>query len=140
MGCHQSRLAHCLIALALLSLSFHSRCQDRPWSRTDREAHFEWPQPSLAVHDLHERARASWLIYAMAFWLFARSLLGEATPGSSWRVRFCELCGGHYRGLRAGGIAVREAALVAMLAPVVDSRVALMLALGSRLWMIALEI
>ena len=38
------------------------------------------------------------------------------------------------------GIAVREAAMVAMLAPVIDARPALVLAIGSRLWMIALEI
>jgi hypothetical protein len=38
------------------------------------------------------------------------------------------------------GLAVREAAMVAMLTPVVDARTALVLAIGSRLWMIALEI
>jgi uncharacterized membrane protein YbhN (UPF0104 family) len=104
---------------------------------------FSWPRPSLSAFAGYTTALVlPWVIYAAAFWLFARSLLGASAPP-------LEIAGGAFvasyvAGIVAvfapAGIAVREAALVALLAPVMDSRVALMLALGSRLWMIALEI
>lgn len=104
---------------------------------------FAWPQPSAAAFAAYTGALVlPWLIFAMAFWLFARSMLGPSTP--SLMVAGGAFVASYVAGIVAvfapAGIAVREAALVAMLAPVVDSRVALMLALGSRLWMIALEI
>ena len=104
---------------------------------------FAWPRPSATAFAAYTTALVlPWLIYAMAFWLFARSLLGESTPGLV--VAGGAFVASYVAGIVAvfapAGIAVREAALVAMLAPVVDSRVALMLALGSRLWMVALEI
>ena len=104
---------------------------------------FAWPRPSSSSFAGYTTALVvPWLIYAMAFSLFARSLLGDAAPASL--VAGGAFVASYVAGIVAvfapAGIAVREAALVAMLAPVVDSRVALMLALGSRLWMIALEI
>ena len=104
---------------------------------------FAWPRPSVGAFAAYTGALVlPWLIYAMAFWLFARSMLGEATP--SVTVAGGAFVASYIAGIVAvfapAGIAVREAALVAMLAPVVDSRVALMLAVGARLWMIALEI
>jgi hypothetical protein len=104
---------------------------------------FTWPQPSSGSFAGYTAALViPWLIYAAAFWLFARAVIGESAPGLA--VAGGAFVASYVAGIVAvfapAGIAVREAALVAMLAPVLDGRVALALALGSRLWMIALEI
>ena len=104
---------------------------------------FAWPRPSPAAFAGYTAALViPWLIYAAAFWLFAQALLGESAP--SVTVAGGAFVASYVAGIIAvfapAGIAVREAALVAMLAPVLDGRVALALALGARLWMIALEI
>jgi len=104
---------------------------------------FAWPRPSSGAFAGYTAALLiPWLIYAAAFWLFARALLGESAPGLA--VAGGAFVASYVAGIVAifapAGIAVREAALVAMLAPVLEGRVALALALGSRLWMIALEI
>ena len=104
---------------------------------------FAWPRPSPAAFAGYTAALViPWLIYAAAFWLFAQALLGESAP--SLTVAGGAFVASYVAGIIAvfapAGIAVREAALVAMLAPVLDGRVALALALGARLWMIALEI
>jgi hypothetical protein len=104
---------------------------------------FAWPRPSHSAFAAYTGALVlPWLAYAAAFWLFGRALLGLSAPS-------LEIAGGAFvasyvAGIVAvfapAGIAVREAALVAMLAPVIEARAALLLAIGSRLWMIALEI
>jgi glycosyltransferase 2 family protein len=104
---------------------------------------FAWPRPSLPAFAAYAAVLViPWLIYAAAFWLFGRALLGTAAP--SLEVAGGAFVASYVAGIIAvfapAGIAVREAALVAMLAPVVDARAALVLAIGSRLWMIALEI
>ncbi len=104
---------------------------------------FAWPRPSAAAFTGYTTALViPWLIYAAAFWLFARALLGESAP--AFMVAGGAFVASYVAGIVAvfapAGIAVREAALVAMLTPILDGRVALALALGSRLWMIALEI
>lgn len=104
---------------------------------------FAWPRPSHSAFAGYTTALViPWLMYAAAFWMFARALLGPGAP--SLAVAGGAFVASYVAGIVAvfapAGIAVREAALVALLAPVVESRVALMLALGSRLWMIALEI
>ncbi|HJU68167.1 MAG TPA: lysylphosphatidylglycerol synthase domain-containing protein [Gemmatimonadaceae bacterium] len=104
---------------------------------------FAWPRPSPAAFAGYTTALViPWLIYAVAFWLFARAVLGPPAP--AFTVAGGAFVASYVAGIVAvfapAGIAVREAALVALLAPVLDARVALALALGSRLWMIALEI
>jgi hypothetical protein len=108
---------------------------------TKRE--FAWPQPSPSAFAAYTAVLVlPWLLYATAFWLFGRALLGPSAP--SLQVAGGAFVASYVAGIVAvfapAGIAVREAALVAMLAPVIDARAALVLAIGSRLWMIALEI
>ena len=104
---------------------------------------FAWPRPSHSAFAAYTGALAlPWLAYAAAFWLFGRALLGVSAP--SLDVAGGAFVASYVAGIIAvfapAGIAVREAALVAMLAPVIEARAALLLAIGSRLWMIALEI
>jgi hypothetical protein len=83
-----------------------------------------------------------WVAYAVAFWLFALAMLNTSTP--TFLVAGGAFVASYVVGILAvfapAGIAVREAALVAMLTPAIDARSALVLAIGSRLWMIVLEI
>jgi hypothetical protein len=104
---------------------------------------FAWPRPSLKAFATYTSSLVlPWLAYAVAFWLFARAVVGSAAP--SLAVSGGAFVASYVAGIIAvfapAGLAVREAALVAMLTPVVDARTALVLAIGSRLWMIALEI
>lgn len=83
-----------------------------------------------------------WVVYGIAFWLFGRGLLGPAAPGFSLAV------GGFVASYVAGlivvfapsGLVVREAALVAALSPALGGGRALILALASRLWLLAVEL
>ena len=84
----------------------------------------------------------SWINYGIAFWLFGQALLGEAHPGVPLAVG--AFTTSYVAGLLAvfapGGLVVREAALVAALSPALGAPRALVLALGSRIWLLALEI
>jgi uncharacterized membrane protein YbhN (UPF0104 family) len=102
-----------------------------------------WPTPPARQFAVYVLALAlPWLAYGLAFWLFARSLLGAGAPGPL----FClaAFTASYVAGIVAvfapGGIVVREAALVAALAPRVGAQNALLLAFGSRLWLVALEV
>jgi uncharacterized membrane protein YbhN (UPF0104 family) len=104
---------------------------------------FAWPRPTVPAFAGYTIILViPWLIYSIAFWLFCRSLLGSSAPSllTAGGAFVASYVAGIVAVFAPAGIAVREAALVALLAPILDSRVALMLALGSRLWMIALEI
>jgi hypothetical protein len=104
---------------------------------------FVWPRPSPSAFAGYTAALVlPWLIYATAFWLFSRAFLGPYAPslGVAGGAFVASYVAGIVAVFAPAGIAVREAALVAMLAPIVDTRVALVLAIGSRLWMVALEI
>lgn len=83
-----------------------------------------------------------WVAYGVAFWLFGRGLLGPAAPGVVMAT--AAFVGSYVAGILAvfapGGIGVREAALVVLLAPAVGPAAALLLAVASRLWLVALEI
>lgn len=85
---------------------------------------------------------APWLAYAIAFWMFCLAVLGPSAPPLD--VAGGAFVAGYVAGIIAvfapAGIAVREAALVALLTPALDVRSALVVAIGSRLWMIILEI
>jgi hypothetical protein len=104
---------------------------------------FAWPRPQHSAFAAYTGALVlPWLAYAAAFWMFGRALLGVSAP--SLEVAGGAFVASYVAGIVAvfapAGIAVREAALVAMLSPVIEARAALLLAIGSRLWMIALEI
>lgn len=83
-----------------------------------------------------------WVTYGVAFWLFGRGLLGTQAP------LFTLAIGGFVASYVAGlivvfapsGLVVREAALVAALAPAIGGGPALVLAVASRLWLLVVEL
>jgi uncharacterized membrane protein YbhN (UPF0104 family) len=83
-----------------------------------------------------------WLAYGIAFWLFARGLVGDRAPGLSLSIASftaAKVWGIIWVPVPAG-LGVREAALVALLGPQVGSDVAVILAIGSRVWLTVVEI
>jgi glycosyltransferase 2 family protein len=84
----------------------------------------------------------AWVGYGVSFWLFGRALLDGAAAGVL--VAGAAFIASYVAGIIAvfapGGIVVREAALVAALATHVGAERAFLLAVGARLWLIALEI
>lgn len=102
-----------------------------------------WPTVALRAFAGYTGALVlPWLAYALAFWLFAVALLGSSAPavGVAGGAFVASYVAGIIAVFAPAGIAVREAAMVAMLTPILDAQSALLLAIGSRLWMIALEI
>lgn len=102
-----------------------------------------WPEPPRGAFTVYVLALVlPWLVYGMAFWLFGRALLGPAAPGLLLAAG--TFVGSYVAGLVAvfapGGIVVREAALVAVLSPAIGGEAALLLAVASRLWLVALEL
>jgi hypothetical protein len=83
-----------------------------------------------------------WFAYGVAFWQFGQAVLGSRGPGLMLSVG--AFVASYVVGLLAifapGGIVVREAALVAALTPGLGASAALLLAVGSRLWLLALEL
>ena len=78
-----------------------------------------------------------WIGYATAFVLFAHAVLdpmpiGPLTLGASFVLSYVA---GILAVFAPGGLVVREAALVALLAPVLGGEQALALAIASRLWL-----
>lgn len=108
---------------------------------TGRE--FDWPSPGSHTFGLYAAALAVvWVVYGIAFWLFGRSLYGPAAP--PLMVAAPAYLAGYMAGMLAflvpSGLLVREAALVAALSGSVGGGRALTLAVGARLWLLALEI
>ena len=83
-----------------------------------------------------------WPVYGVAFWLFGRGLFGDGAPGVVAAATV--FVGAYVAGLLVvfapSGLVVREAAIVAGLSPLIGGGRALTLALGSRLWLVALEV
>ena len=83
-----------------------------------------------------------WLAYGVAFWLFARGIVGDRAPGLPLSI--ASFTAAYVWGIIwvpvPAGLGVREAALVALLAPQTGSDVAVILAIGSRVWLTAVEI
>jgi glycosyltransferase 2 family protein len=84
----------------------------------------------------------AWLGYGLAFWMFGRALFGEAAP--SMMLAGTAYIASYVAGIIAvfapGGIVVRETALIATIGPAIGPERALVLALASRIWLVALEI
>ncbi|GBD33357.1 hypothetical protein HRbin33_02340 [bacterium HR33] len=83
-----------------------------------------------------------WVLYGVAFWLFARSLFGSSAPdlilaGTAFVASYLL---GVLAVFAPGGILVREAALVATLSPAMGGAPALVLAVAARVWLLALEL
>lgn len=83
-----------------------------------------------------------WLAYGVAFWLFARGILGSRAPGLPLSI--ASFTAAYVWGIIwipvPAGLGVREAALVALLSPQVGADAAVILAIGSRIWLTAVEI
>jgi glycosyltransferase 2 family protein len=99
------------------------------------------PRRAFAIYVI--RCAANWLIYGFAFWLFSRALLGPSRSPSVW-VAITSYVASYLVGLLAvfapGGIVVREGAIVALLTPSIGYQAAVILALASRLWQVAIEV
>ena len=84
----------------------------------------------------------AWLVYGAAFWLLGRALYGA--DGPSVFDASTAFVGASVLGIAAvfapGGIIVREVAIAGALAPAIGLERATVLAITSRIWMIALEI
>lgn len=104
---------------------------------------FTWPVPPLrGLAAFVTGLTVPWVVYGVAFWLFGRAVLGPAGPDLSLALAAytASYVAGILAVLAPGGIVVREAALVAALAPQLGPDRALVLAVGSRVWLTALEL
>lgn len=102
-----------------------------------------WPQPPVAAFAVHcALMLAMWVSYGFAFWLFGRALFGADGPGigASVAVYTAAYVAGVVAVIAPGGLGVREAALTAGLTPMIGGDRAIVMALASRLWLLAVEI
>lgn len=102
-----------------------------------------WPAPPTAAFGLYVAAMlVPWIVYGVAFHLFAGALLGPAAPAAV--VSVAAFVGSYVAGIIAvfapGGLVVREAALTAALTPAIGAQNALFLAVTSRLWLVVVEL
>jgi hypothetical protein len=85
-----------------------------------------------------------WLVYGVAFRLFAVGLLGESPQTAPWGFYIAAFTQSYVAGIIAvfapAGLLIREAALIGVLTPVVGPGDAIILAVGSRIWQTALEV
>jgi len=109
-----------------------------------------WVRPALEWRPLSARASLlaaaanliAWVVYGVAFWLLAKGIL----PQSNLSIRGAVgvFAAGYVVGFLAlfapGGIGVREAVFVALLAPRLGSGEAVALAVGSRLLLTLTEV
>ncbi len=103
----------------------------------------EWPAPPRRAFALYVVGLClPWITYGIGFWLFCRGLLGDQSPGLS--LALGAFVASYVAGLivlfAPSGLVVREAALVAALTPAIGGAPALVLALGSRLWLLGVEL
>lgn len=102
-----------------------------------------WPAPPTGGFALYVAGLCvPWVVYGAAFWLFGRGLLGAAAPGFTLAVGafVVSYVAGLIVVFAPSGLVVREAALVAALAPSIGGGAALVLAIGSRVWLLAVEV
>jgi len=102
------------------------------------------PLPARAVWAAAAGNVAAWLLYGLAFRLFATGVVGTATGG--WAGYTAVFTGSYLIGylvlVAPGGLVVREAAMIAGLAALglATGAEATLLAVASRLWLTVLEI
>ena len=103
----------------------------------------KWPSPPVRAFTMHAGLMlVMWLVYGVAFWLFGRALFGDQGPGlaPSIAIYTAAYVAGIIAVVAPGGLGVREAALTAALTPVIGGDKALVMALASRLWLLAVEV
>jgi len=113
------------------------------WSTRLLRRDIRWPAPTRREMTAYVGTLVlPWIAYGVAFWLFGLSLLGDAAPGILPAAAV--FIGSYVAGIIAvfapGGLGVREAAMVILLSPIAGPAPALLLAIASRLWLVALEI
>ena len=82
----------------------------------------------------------NWLIYAAAFALLARAMVGPVDPWITMSAFAAAYVSGYLALFAPAGLGIREAALVGFLAPVLLPDAALALAVVARLWSTLLEV
>jgi len=103
----------------------------------------KWPAPPVRDFTVHTGLMlVMWLAYGVAFWLFGRALFGADGPGlvASIAIYTAAYVAGIVAVVAPGGLGVREAALTAALTPAIGGEKALVMALASRLWLLAVEV
>jgi uncharacterized membrane protein YbhN (UPF0104 family) len=135
-------LASLAIIAVIIFLPVAAPALERWTSRVLRRD-ITWPAPGRRELSAYVGSLAvPWLAYGVAFWLFGRALLGADAP--ALLPAAAAFIGSYVAGIIAvfapGGLGVREAALVVLLSPVTGPAPALLLAIASRLWLVALEI
>lgn len=113
------------------------------WTSRLLRREVKWPTPSRGeLTEYVGTLVVPWIAYGVAFWLFGLSLLGNAAPGllPAAAVFIGSYVAGIIAVVAPGGLGVREAAMVVLLSPITGLAPALLLAVASRLWLVALEI
>jgi len=113
------------------------------WSSRLLKRDIKWPAPTRREMTAYVGTLVlPWIAYGVAFWLFGWGLIGDAAPGLLPAAAV--FIGSYVAGIIAvfapGGLGVREAAMVILLSPITGAAPALLLAIASRLWLVALEI
>lgn len=108
---------------------------------TKGEGH--WPAPSPTAFAAYVVGLGLlWVSYGVSFWLFARAVLPHGAP--PLLPAAAAFVASYVVGLLAvfapAGLVVREAAMVAALSPLVGGGRAFALAVGSRIWLVAVEL
>ena len=103
-----------------------------------------WPDPPKLEFAVYVLALVvPWVVYGIAFYLFAGSMFGPEVQVTIVTAT-AAFVGSYVAGLIAvfapGGLVVREAALVLALTGAVGAERALFLSVGSRLWLVAVEL
>ncbi len=135
-------VASLAVAGAIILLPVVTPVLERWTSRLIRRE-VAWPAPTRPAMAAYVAALAvPWLVYGVAFWLFGVGTLGDGAPPLA--LALAAFTASYVAGIlfviAPGGIGVREAALVAALAPTTGNGAALFLAIGSRLWLVLLEV
>jgi glycosyltransferase 2 family protein len=138
----QLALAAALIG-ALMVLGPRALPVIRRWAERIAKRPVPLPTPPPRAFALYVvRAALSWVAYGVAFWLFGRALYGDDAP-HLWLAATAYVAS-YLAGLVAifapGGLVIREGALVATLGGALGPQRAAVLALGSRLWLVSLEV
>jgi hypothetical protein len=108
---------------------------------TNGEGH--WPAPSPGAFAAYVIGLGLlWLSYGVSFWLFARAVLPHGAPKlvPAATAFVASYVLGVIAVFAPAGLVVREAALVAALSPLVGGGRAFALAVGARIWLVAVEL
>jgi hypothetical protein len=130
------------IAIVVLLLPRAVRAAARLWERTSGKAvampRLTWRRTSGYLAAL----TVTWILYAVAFWLFGRALLGSEAPRIGIAAAACvtSYVAGIIVVLAPAGLGIRELVLYSALAPILGARNALLLSLLARVWLVAVEV